>query len=220
MLAQDSPSLRARFLGVAGWEVTDGKTVLLIDPYISRPSGPPGDGTPPRPGRSGALGPQNLAIPDTLAVDKYLTRADYILLTHAYYVHLLDVPHIARTRQAVVIGSESVANIVRACGVSEDKIITIRGGEDFDFGSFSVRVIPSLHSATLEKRYYNSRVGHPPLVIATHWDDSMLPYGAPLVAQLADAETFRREVQSASPRSRVLIPRHLEPISLDAPRPP
>lgn len=46
--AQESPKapremmeIRARYLGVTGWEITDGKTHILIDPYISRVPGPP-----------------------------------------------------------------------------------------------------------------------------------------------------------------------------------
>jgi L-ascorbate metabolism protein UlaG (beta-lactamase superfamily) len=140
------PGVRGQYLGVAGWEITDGKTVVLIDPYISRLSGPPGDGSPTPPGWPGKLTFQDLAVPDTAAVDRHIGRADYILITHAHYVHLLDAPYIARTRKAILIGNESAANIARAYGVPDDQIITIRGGEDLDFGSFSVRVIPSLHT--------------------------------------------------------------------------
>src|SRR6516162_614017 len=116
--------VRGRYLGVAGWEITDGKTVVLIDPYISRLSGPPGDGSPTPPGWPGKLRFQDLAVPDTAAVDRHIGRADYILITHAHYVHLLDAPYIARTRKAILIGNESAANIARAYGVPDDQIIT------------------------------------------------------------------------------------------------
>jgi L-ascorbate metabolism protein UlaG (beta-lactamase superfamily) len=94
-------------------------------------------------------------VPDTAAIDRYIDRADYILLTHAHYVHMLDTPYISRTRKAVIIGNQSVANIARDYGVPGDQIITIRGGEDFDFGGFSVRVFPSLHSLGPGKHYSN-----------------------------------------------------------------
>jgi hypothetical protein len=38
---------RARYLGVTGWEITDGKALILIDPYLSRPARAP---TPSGPG--------------------------------------------------------------------------------------------------------------------------------------------------------------------------
>ena len=36
MLRADSVSLS--YLGTAGWEITNGKTVILIDPYLSQPA--------------------------------------------------------------------------------------------------------------------------------------------------------------------------------------
>jgi len=33
-----------KYLGTAGWEITDGTTVILIDPYLSRINGPPPPG--------------------------------------------------------------------------------------------------------------------------------------------------------------------------------
>jgi L-ascorbate metabolism protein UlaG (beta-lactamase superfamily) len=161
--AQESPKApsemmetRARYLGVTGWEITDGKTHILIDPYISRVPGPPADERPAPAGWPGKMSLDDSAVPDTAAIDRHIDRADYILLTHAHYVHMLDAPYIARTRKAIIIGNQSVANIARDYGVPDEQIITIRGGEDFDFGAFSVRVFPSLHSATRGKRYFSS----------------------------------------------------------------
>ena len=28
--------VRLSYLGTAGWEITDGKTIILVDPYLSR----------------------------------------------------------------------------------------------------------------------------------------------------------------------------------------
>jgi len=197
---------------------------------------------------------------------------------------MLDVPYIAQTRKAVIIGNESVANIARDYGVQDDQIVTVRGGEDFDFGAFSVRVFPSLHTQPPGKHYFNSAtapagakwplrfkdfveggvVGFlirlngvqivvfgdmnyierevaglhpdvvlvgadpmrkevydytgrllraldlPPLVVATHWDWSQLPFDASFEKQLKDANEFAAEVHAASPQSRVIIPHHFE----------
>ena len=147
--------VRARYLGVTGWEITDGKTHILIDPYLSRLPGPPADGSAGGPGWPGKLRQEDRAVPDTAAIDRYIDRADYILVTHAHYVHMLDTPYIARTRKAVIIGNQSVANIAHDYGILDDQIITIRGGEDFDFGGFSVRVFPSLHSFGPGMHYFN-----------------------------------------------------------------
>ena len=38
----------------------------------------------------------------------------------------------------------------------EEQLITVRGGEDYQFGSFSLKVIPSIHSPLDHKRYFSS----------------------------------------------------------------
>ncbi len=50
----------------------------------------------------------------------------------------------------------------------------------------------------------------PPIVFATHWDEQSLPYGAPQEERLREAKVFVNEVRAASPRTRVVIPRHFE----------
>ena len=45
---------------------------------------------------------------------------------------------------------------MRAYGVPEEQLITVRGGEDYEFGTFSLKVIPSIHSALDHKHYFSS----------------------------------------------------------------
>jgi len=148
-----------KYLGTAGWEITDGITVILIDPYLSRINGP----APP--GGSGrsiagdtrrAYGWNDVASPDVAAIDSHIQRADFILVTHTHYDHVLDVPHIAHKTGAAVIGTESTENTMRAYGVPEEQLLTVRGGEDYQFSSFSLKVIPSIHSPLDHKHYFSS----------------------------------------------------------------
>jgi len=149
-------------LGAAGWEITDGQRVILLDPYLSRLRyrGRFGNmDTPEVPGdtrHAFAMG-EDLAS-DTAAVDARITRADFILISHSHFNHSIDMPHIARKTGAAVIGTESTANLARAGGVPEAQILTVRGGEDYELGGWSVKVIPSLHSALSGKHYYDGRV--------------------------------------------------------------
>jgi hypothetical protein len=55
----------------------------------------------------------------------------------------------------------------------------------------------------------------PPIVIATHWDNQGLPFGAAQDEALAEAETFVAEVAGVAPRSRVVVPRHFETIVVE-----
>ena len=60
-----------------------------------------------------------------------------------------------RRTGALVIGTESNEYVMRAYGIPEEHLITVRGG-DYDFGTFSVKVIPSLHSPLDHKHYFSS----------------------------------------------------------------
>lgn len=153
-LMESRSSLQLTYLGTAGWEIQDGTVTVLIDPYISRlkygGGGHPDDHRP-------EFARTDLAWSDTARIDSIISRADYILVTHGHFDHLADVPHIAKKTGAKVIGNETVITILRAYDVPEDQLYAVRGGEDYQFDGFSVRVVPSLHSALSEKHYYDSR---------------------------------------------------------------
>jgi L-ascorbate metabolism protein UlaG (beta-lactamase superfamily) len=166
--AQDLPTPQKngqatlQWLGTAGWKISDGDTVILIDPYVSRILGPQPPGRPPykqMPGDARPLyGWDDVPVPDRTAIDSRVPKANYILVTHTHYDHVLDAPHIALKTHATVIGTESTANVMRAYGVPEEQLITVRGGEDYEFGTFSVKVIPSIHSPLDHKHYFSSSV--------------------------------------------------------------
>jgi len=158
--ATNSKQVSLKYLGTAGWEIADGTTVILIDPYVSRINGP----APPGGGAGRAIAGDtrrayawgDVATPDLAAIDAHIQRADFVLVTHTHYDHVLDVPHIALKTGAVVIGTESTENVMRAYGVPEEKLITVRGGEDYQFGTFSLKIVPSIHSPLDHKRYFSS----------------------------------------------------------------
>jgi L-ascorbate metabolism protein UlaG (beta-lactamase superfamily) len=147
------------YIGNAGWQITDGKKVILVDPYISefKNGGNPTQLTPDDP----------IAEPDKPGIDTRIHKADYILITHGHDDHMLDAPYISQRTGAVIICTESTARIARAQGVGDtltarnfdpalikkQKLIVVRGGEDFQFDGFSLAVIPSLHTPLWDKRY-------------------------------------------------------------------
>ena len=274
--------------GAAGWSITDGHTVVLLDPYLSRlrfrgrAYGPaeaptvPGDTRP-------IIGMEDIPASDTITIDAHVGETHFVLLSHSHFNHSMDMPYIARRTGATVIGTESTATVARAGGVPEEQILTVRGGEDYEFEAMSLRVIPSLHSALSGKHYFQSGtiamsqaplrlrdyleggtlaylirlagrqvllfgsmnylereleglrpdavlvaaarprreihryterllrvLGWPPVVVATHWDDQGLPFGAPQDEALREAAFFVHEVKTVAPKSRVLVPRHFE----------
>lgn len=133
------------YLGTAGWQITNGKTVILIDPYLTRvKSQSPNDDVSPDDPRPLATRDSTVES-DTAVIDAHIKKADFIFLTHTHTDHSLDMPYIAKKTGARVIGTESTANVARAYDVPERQIQVVKGGEDLKFDGFSVRVIRSIH---------------------------------------------------------------------------
>jgi L-ascorbate metabolism protein UlaG (beta-lactamase superfamily) len=197
--------VRLTYLGNAGWEITDGRLVIIVDPFVTQFASYPTTGRPtPR-------SMDDVLSPDTAAIDRRISRADYILVTHAHWDHVLDAPYIARKTGAVIVANASVANLARASNVSDSALITVRGGEDYEFGTFSLRVIPSLHSAILNKRYY-TRVGSgeiprglkPPLRRGDYMQDGgtfayLLRFGGQQILIMGGMNYIEREMDGLRP---------------------
>lgn len=145
--------IRLTYLGNAGFEITDGKTIVLVDPFLTQfarwtPAGPAPE-----------ISPTGLYPADTALINKHVQKADYIVITHGHPDHALDAGYISRRTGAVIIGHETAANLARAYGVRDSALITVIGGEDYEFGNFSLKVIPNIHSALDKKTYYNNTRG-------------------------------------------------------------
>ena len=153
--SQDS-ELHLKFLGTAGWIMSNDQVNILVDPYISRIKLGEGPSISPDDHRKSYVSTDYFES-DTLLINTIIDRVDYILVHHSHFDHLSDVPYIASKTGAKVIGTETTCNILRAYGIAESQLITVKGGEDYQFEDFSVRVIPSLHSALRDKLYFDSR---------------------------------------------------------------
>ena len=153
-LPQGADGLKFKYLGAAGWEISDGNIVVLIDPYISRlkytDRGHPDD-------TRRAFRRDDKAVSDEALIDQTISKADFILVHHSHFDHLGDVPYIANKTGAKVIGTETTMMILRAYGIPEEQLYAVGGGEDYQFKNFSVRIVPSIHSALNEKHYFDSR---------------------------------------------------------------
>jgi L-ascorbate metabolism protein UlaG (beta-lactamase superfamily) len=119
------------FLGVAGWSISDGTRTLLIDPYFSR---------------TGVR--ENAHVDEAAIRARVPPRADLILIGHDHWDHSVDARRVAELTGAPLLGGLGLVRRLRDQGFPSERLIGVRGGEDFEFGSYSVRVIPSLHSFT------------------------------------------------------------------------
>lgn len=181
--------LTLTYLGVAGWQLeADGHT-LLLDPYFSRP-----DLDQP-------------IVPDAAAIAaRTPPRVDAILIGHSHVDHLLDAPTIARATGAQLIGSATTAAVARASGVPDDQIVTVTGGEDYQFDGWSVRVLPSLHSALDAKHTVGGPLAGPPVLpmrFADYAEGGTFAYlvrlGGHQILLLSTANFIERELAGLRP---------------------
>jgi L-ascorbate metabolism protein UlaG (beta-lactamase superfamily) len=132
----ETGKLRAIFLGVATLLFDDGETAILVDGFFSRPSA----------FRTIAT----RVVPDVAVIERSLERAgirelEAVLTVHSHYDHAMDSPDVARRTGALLVGSESTANIGRGAGLAEDSIRVIKDGDRMTFGKFAVTAIRTAH---------------------------------------------------------------------------
>jgi L-ascorbate metabolism protein UlaG (beta-lactamase superfamily) len=136
--------VRFKWFGANGWEIAFGSRTILIDPWFGRFD-------------SGFFsGKFNAATPittDQALIDQHIGKADQILVGHGHWDHLADLAIIARKTGAMVIGSETHGNVLRAGGVPEKQIVQVKGGESMQFDGYTIEVFPGLHSLGPIKKY-------------------------------------------------------------------
>ena len=130
--------LTVTWTGVAGLAIRTSDKVILVDPYVSRHS--------KREVVLSRLSPKEERVRAFL---RGFDRVDHILVGHSHYDHVLDVPLIAKLTGAKVVGSESTANLLRACGIPESQIAVARGKDHLDLGGVSVEIAEAIHGRSL-----------------------------------------------------------------------
>lgn len=132
-------AVTATWLGATTILFDDGQTQLLIDSYLTRPTLV--DLLLGRPIQSDA------ATVNAVLYEQSVTRLAAIITTHTHFDHALDLGAVANRTEAIVLGSPSAARIARGAGVPETQISIVTDAAIREFGEFSVRLVPSAHSA-------------------------------------------------------------------------
>jgi len=112
--------MEIRFLGQAAFELTDGETTVLIDPFLTG-------------------NPKAAATADEVS-------ADTILLTHGHADHLGDTVAIAKRTGADVVAIVELAGELSGEGLEKVHDPNLGGTVTFDWGS--VKLVPAWHTAT------------------------------------------------------------------------
>ena len=132
------PGLRVTFLGVSTLLFSDGESAILTDGFFSRPSKGSTLFAKLRPNRD--------------LIERCLDRAGVtklraVIVLHSHFDHALDAPEVVRQKSdAVLVGSESTANIGRGYELPKDRILVIKEGKTETFGSFQITLLRSEHS--------------------------------------------------------------------------
>ncbi len=123
--------LSFRWLGVQGVEFGLEGYTLLIDPFFTRP-----------PLRSLLF---RRVAPDEALAARLIQRCDSILVTHAHYDHVMDVPGLAARSGACVYGSANIGRLLALGGVPPRQFHEVAPGEQLDLGPFRVDVFANRH---------------------------------------------------------------------------
>jgi L-ascorbate metabolism protein UlaG (beta-lactamase superfamily) len=139
-----SAGVNFKWFGTDGWEITFGNKTILLDPWFSRfDTG----------FFAGKFNAKTLIKVEEALIDQHIPKADQILIGHGHWDHMADIPYISKKTGAQVIGSETHANVLRASGVTEGKIVQVKGGEFMQFDGYTIEVFPGLHSMGPTKKH-------------------------------------------------------------------
>lgn len=134
-------SVRVIWMGTAGLYLSDGETGIYIDPFVSRYG-------LLKVGLGFSLKPQHQLIEKWLSITGG-EQAKAILVSHSHYDHVMDAPYFAESSNAMIVGSESTANVARGAGIAEEQIQIIQDRDSVTIGKFKATFIKSIHSPAL-----------------------------------------------------------------------
>jgi L-ascorbate metabolism protein UlaG (beta-lactamase superfamily) len=123
--------MEIRFLGHSAFELTDGDTTVLIDPFLTG-------------------NPKAAATADEVS-------ADAILLTHGHVDHIGDTVAIAKRTGAEVVAIVEIANELSEEGLEKVHDPNLGGTVELAWGS--VKLVPAWHTSTTPKGTVNTPAG-------------------------------------------------------------
>jgi L-ascorbate metabolism protein UlaG (beta-lactamase superfamily) len=145
-------AVTVRFSGTATLLFSDGETRWMVDGWFSRP------------------GPLRLLFgkiePDLEAIERGLKANQVeqlaaVIPVHSHYDHAMDAPEVARRTGALLLGSESTANIGRGWGLPESQIQVLQDREPVSLGKFEITAIESRHFQFPDPAFRERALGNP-----------------------------------------------------------
>ena len=144
-------AIRVTYLGVNGFQFENGNDTLLVDPYFSRIGF-----------WSAALNRRIESNPNRVAEGlRHLRgRADAVLVTHAHFDHLLDVPLIMRRTRARLLAGPTAVNLVESFWIRQNECDVVRPGTVRKIGPWKIRVLAAKHDRLFGKVPFDKCASH------------------------------------------------------------
>lgn len=152
--AESGESVTVTWLGVTTLLFDDNETQILIDGFFTRFGIPHYLFLPIA---------TDIANVNQAMAEFQINRLAAIIPTHSHFDHAMDVGFVANRSSAVVLGSESTANIVRGANLPVDQYQILANRETRKFGDFTITLITSRHTpiADGEKPWFPGTINEP-----------------------------------------------------------
>jgi L-ascorbate metabolism protein UlaG (beta-lactamase superfamily) len=126
------------WLGITTLLFDDGETQILTDGTFSRPD-------------LFDIVSQRRVYSDAAAINYalaefHIDRLAAIVALHSHFDHAMDIGLVANRTNAIVLGSESTANVARGSDVPVNQYQILANGETRQFGNFTITLIESRHA--------------------------------------------------------------------------
>jgi len=135
-------AIRVTYLGVNGFQFETGKHTLLVDPYFTRIGFWPA-----------ALNQRIESNPKRVSegLKHVCPHVEAILVTHAHFDHLLDVPDIAKQTGARIFSGPTAIQLVESVGISPSQCETVQPGSTRAISPWTIRVLNAQHDRLFGK---------------------------------------------------------------------
>jgi L-ascorbate metabolism protein UlaG (beta-lactamase superfamily) len=135
-------AIRVTYLGVNGFQFETGRHTLLVDPYFTRVGFCPA-----------ALNQRIESNPQRVSEGlKHVSpHVEAILVTHAHFDHLLDVPDIAKQTGARIFSGATAIQLVESVGISPNQCETVQPGSTRAISPWTIRVLNAQHDRLFGK---------------------------------------------------------------------
>jgi L-ascorbate metabolism protein UlaG (beta-lactamase superfamily) len=145
-------TVTVRFTGTSTLLFEDDQTAWMVDGWFSRPG--------PLRLALGKISPDMDAIEFGLAKNS-VEKLSAVIPMHSHYDHAMDSPEVARRTGAILMGSESTANIGRGWGLPENQIQVLRDRTPVQIGNFVITPIESRHYQFPDPQLRERALGQP-----------------------------------------------------------